>query len=102
MSNIEINNVSRRPEKVKFKLVVVLAEIDGLENTVKEIKSKSTNTDEIERLPRTNFTTISKSEANEKKQDDKMNTSRIIFDKEKNEDNEVILVASDGSYVKKI
>ena len=100
MTNLEINNLIRKLETVKFKLFEALAEIDNLENVIKEINSKRKNSEEIENIPRHYFTTISKKDTFEKKQDDLTETSKIIIDDEISEDAEIILVASDGSYVK--
>ena len=78
---MEINNLSRKLETVKFKLIEALAEIDNLENVIKEINSKRKNPEEIENIPRHNFTTISKQDTMEKKQEDLTKTSKIIIEK---------------------
>ena len=100
MTNLEINNLTSKLESVKFKLFEALAEIDNLENVIKEMNSKRKNSEEIENIPRSNFTTISKKEAFEKKEEDQTETSKIIIDDDISEDTEIILLATDGSYVK--
>lgn len=84
MCTIELNNVSRKIETAKFKLFKVLQEIENIENEVNEFKSKTKNNDEIKKIPRSNFTTIMKTEAEDKINADKTDTSKIIIDKEKN------------------
>ena len=101
MYTTELNNVSRKLETAKFKLFEVLQEIENLEKEVNDLKSKTNNNEEIEKIPRSNFTTITKTEAEEKIKEDKTETSKIIMDKEKsNRETELILVASLGSLIK--
>ena len=66
-----------------------------------DMKNKNNETAEIENIPRSNFTTTTKPEVNDRILGDKTKTSKIsINTNNSNPDSELILVATDGSLTK--
>ena len=93
MNTTDLNTVLRKIESTKFKLFEIIQELETLETKVNDIAHKFKDNAEIKNISRSNFTSITKTEVDEKIEDDNTNTSKLIFDKEKsNTDMELILV----------
>ena len=92
-----LSNINRQIEDIKVMLSSINDILGNIQSEVDTLKAESSSKTQINSIPIKNLTLISEEELKTKLSNDTFRTARIIRQQEEEDENEYILVATDGS-----
>ena len=92
-----LTNINRQIEDIKVMLSSINDILGNIQSEVDTLKAESSSKTQINSIPIKNLTLISEEELKTKLSNDTFRTARIIRQQEEEDENEYILVATDGS-----